>query len=133
MSAWRKRAIECLPASKREFEDPETSIYTVFMELLPATVAPHRNNDTTQLKKNYDFAEWCFRQKSEELWSAAGVSFYEHLGDTTETLQAMHLWVKRDIYIEIRPLLKQRLDEATLKAIDGLYGLQNDKVKHGYS
>lgn len=129
MSAWRKRAIECLPDSKREFEDPEMSIYGIFMELLPSTVAAHRNNDTSQLKKNYDFAEWCFSQKFEDLWNAAGVSFYEHLGDKTETLQAIHQWVKRDIYIEIRPLLKQRLDEVTLKTIDGLYGLQNGKLK----
>jgi hypothetical protein len=129
MSAWRKRAIECLPGSKREFENPEASIYTVFMELLPSTVAAHRNNDTSQLKKNYDFAEWCFMQKSEDLWNAAGVSFYEHLSDKTETLQAIHQWVKLDIYIEIKPLLKRRLDDVTLKAIDGLYGLQNSKSK----
>ncbi|QEM02850.1 hypothetical protein DIU31_004720 [Mucilaginibacter rubeus] len=129
MSAWRKRAIECLPALKREFEDPETSIYGVFMELLHATIAAHRDNDTMQLKKNYDFAEWCFRQKSENLWNAAGVLFYEHLGDKTETLQAIHLWVKLDIYIEIRSLLKQRVGEATLKIIDGLYGLSNARFK----
>lgn len=67
MSAWRKRAIECLPDSKREFEDPEMSIYGVFMELLSSTVAAHRDNDTVQLKKNYDFAEWSFRQKSGDL------------------------------------------------------------------
>jgi hypothetical protein len=123
MSAWRKRAIECLPGSKREFEDPQISIYGIFMELLPATVAAHRNNDTAQLKKNYDFAERCFRQKSEDLWNAAGVTFYEHLGDKAETLQAIHQWVKRDIYTEIRPLLEQRLDASTLKSIDDLYGL----------
>lgn len=70
-----------------------------------------------------------FQAKSEDLWNAAGVSFYEHLGDKAETLEAIHLWVRRDIYTEIRPLLEQRLDEATLKAIDGLYDLQNGKVK----
>jgi hypothetical protein len=129
MSAWRKRAIECLPASKKEFEDPETSIYGVFIELLPATVAAHQSNDTEQLKKNYDFAEWCFKQKAEDLCNAAGVSFYEHLGDRTETLHTIHQWVKRDIYIEIRPLLKHRLDEATCKTIDALYGLHNGKLK----
>ena len=125
MSAWRKRAIECLPSLKKDFEDPQTSIYGVFMELLPVTVASHKSNNLAQLKKNYDFAEWCFRQKSENLWNAAGVSFYEHLGDKSETLQAIHLWVKLDIYIEIRSLLKQRVGEATLKIIDGLYGLSN--------
>ncbi|NVM65855.1 hypothetical protein FHW88_004159 [Mucilaginibacter sp. SG538B] len=62
MSAWRKRAIECLPSLKKDFEDPQTSIYGVFMELLPVTVASHKSNNVAQLKKNYDFAEWCFRQ-----------------------------------------------------------------------
>jgi len=97
--------------------------------LLHATVAAHRDNDTMQHKKNYDFAEWCFRQKSEDLWNAACVLFYEHLGDKTETLQAIHLWVKQDIYIEIRSLLKQGVGEATLKIIDGLYGLSNARFK----
>ena len=123
MSAWRKRAIECLPGSKKEFENPSTSIYGVFMELLPATIAAHKSNDIAQLKLNYDFAEWCLHQKTKELWNAAGVAFYEHLGDRTETLQAMHLWVKRDVYIEIRELLKQRLDDVMMKELDGRYGI----------
>jgi hypothetical protein len=129
MSAWRKRAIECLPDLKKEFEEPETSIYGVFMALLPATITAHRNNDVTQLKKNYDFAEWCFNQKSTELWNAAGVSFYEHLGDKPETLQAIDRWVKKEVYIEIRSLLKERLEDVTLKAIDDKYGLHDRKLK----
>ena len=36
MSKWRQKAIECLPECKREFEQPDTSIYMVFFELLPA-------------------------------------------------------------------------------------------------
>lgn len=124
MSAWRRRAIECLPDFKKEFEDPETSIYSVFMHLLPATVVAHQTNDILQLKHVYYFAEWCFNQKSKDLWNAAGVSFYEHLGDRMETLQAMHTWVKRDIYLEIRGLLEQRLDDVTMKELDGRYGIR---------
>ena len=63
-----------------------------------------------KLKKFYDFAEWCFRQKEKELWNAAGVAFYEHLGDYDETFLAMPNWVKRDIYDDIRGLLDARLD-----------------------
>ncbi|MEO3406507.1 hypothetical protein AAFN85_21515 [Mucilaginibacter sp. CAU 1740] len=124
MSAWRKRAIECLPESRKEFEAPSTSIYGVFMELLPATIAAHQNKDQVLLKQYYDFAAWCFSQKSKDLWNAAGVSFYEHLGDRTETLQAMHLWVSRDIYLEIRELLKQRLDDTIMKELDGRYAVR---------
>jgi hypothetical protein len=124
MSAWRKRAIDCLPELRKEFEDPSASIYSVFIELLSATIVAHKNNDTNQLRLYYDFAAWCFSQKSKELWNAAGVSFYEHLGDKVETLQAMHLWVSRDIYLEIRGLLKLRLDDTIMKELDGRYGIR---------
>jgi hypothetical protein len=60
MSAWRKKAIECLPSLQKEFEQPDTSIYTVFFEMLPAAVEAHKQNNTEQLQKIYDYAEWCF-------------------------------------------------------------------------
>ncbi len=63
MSVWRRKAIECLPECKREFELPDANIYTVFFELLPATHKAHKEKDVERLKKYYDFAEWCFRQK----------------------------------------------------------------------
>lgn len=122
MSAWRKKAMECLPELKKEFENPETSIYDVFIALLPATITAHRHSDVAQLKRSYDFAEWCFTQKTKDLWNAAGVGFYEHLGDREETIESMHKWVKPDIYNKIRPLLAFRLDDVRLKRIDHLYG-----------
>jgi hypothetical protein len=36
MSVWRQKAIECLPEERKDFEDPESSIYLVFSELLLA-------------------------------------------------------------------------------------------------
>ncbi|CAN5830849.1 hypothetical protein BH10BAC2_BH10BAC2_21690 [soil metagenome] len=121
MSTWRRKAIDCLPELRNEFEDKEISIYTVFTELLPATVEAHKTNNTEQLKKCYDFAEWCFRQKEKDLWNAAGVSFYEHLGDYEETLHAMPRWIKPDIYIDVRVLLELRLSEKELQKLDGRY------------
>ncbi|WP_142685423.1 hypothetical protein [Chitinophaga polysaccharea] len=50
MSAWKKKAMECLPELKAEFEDPDTSIYDIFIALLPPTIAAHRHNDVAQLK-----------------------------------------------------------------------------------
>ncbi|MGF6849846.1 glutaredoxin [Chitinophaga sp. W3I9] len=122
MSVWRKKAMECLPEFKKEFQKPDISIYDVFIELLPATVAAHRNNDIEQLKRSYDFAEWCFKQKTKDLWNAASVAFYEHLGDKEETSEKIQKWVKRDIYNQIRPLLELRLDEYKLRIIDTRYG-----------
>ena len=122
MSVWRQKAIECLPESRKDFEDPHTSIYNVFSELQSAAVNFHKANRIDRLKKVYDFAEWCFRQKSKDLWNAAGVAFYEHLGDYPETRQDMRRWVKSDIYNDIRGLLALRLSDKELQQIDKAYG-----------
>lgn len=121
MSVWRRKAIEYFPKSKKEFEQPNTNIYTVFFELLPETCKAHRENEVDQLTRIYDFAEWCFRQKEKNLWNAAGVAFYEHLGDFEETFLAMPTWVKPDIYNDIRPLLAMRLDNGKMKKLDISY------------
>ena len=34
----------------------------------------------------YEFAEWCFEQRTKDLWNAAGVAFYEHLFDSHHSL-----------------------------------------------
>ncbi|SHN28750.1 hypothetical protein [Chitinophaga sp. CF418] len=121
MSVWRRKAIECLPENRTEFEDPQTSIYTVFSALLPATVAAHKAGDRNRLKLYYDFAEWCSRQNAQELWNAAGVSFYEHLGDFPETLAALPAWVTRSRYQQIRGLLQLRLTQEQMQEPDKRY------------
>jgi len=121
MSVWRQKAINCLPELKKDFEQPGTSIYDVFLELLPAVVEAHKRKDIDRLKNIYTFAEWCFRQKEKDLWNSAGVAFYEHLGDYEETRQAMPQWIKLDIYKDIRGLLEARLDRNELQKLDSYY------------
>ncbi|UPK72703.1 hypothetical protein [Chitinophaga filiformis] len=121
MSVWRRKAIECLPENRAEFQDPDTSVYTVFSALLPATVAAHRTGDDKRLRKYYAFAEWCSLQNAQDLWNAAGVSFYEHLADFPETLAAMPQWVNRSRYQQIRGLLQLRLTEKQLQQLDSEY------------
>lgn len=123
MSAWRKKAIECLPGHRLEFEQPETSIYGVFFEMLPALRTAHADRDHETLRKIYRFAEWCFRQKDKTIWNAAAVAFYEHLGDDELTFSAIPTYVKADIYKEIRPLLDARLDDEKISWLDASYGL----------
>ena len=62
-----------------------------------------------ELQKIYGYAEWCFRQKAKDLWNAAGVAFYEHLGDTPETRDEMHNWVKPDIFEDVAGLLEHMM------------------------
>ncbi|RPE08810.1 hypothetical protein EGT74_17420 [Chitinophaga lutea] len=121
MSTWRRKAMACLPGLKKEIEVNDFSIYDFFIELLPATIAAHRVNDTVRLTAYYAFSEWCFRQKAKDLWNAAAVAFYEHLGDQPETLGAMPQWVPASIYNDIRGLLALRLDHAVMKELDKAY------------
>ena len=121
MSVWRQKAIACLPEFKRDIEQRETSIYEVFSYLLSAVVDSHKNNDVERLRLLYGYAEWCYRQKEKDLWNAAGVAFYEHLGDQIETRECMAQWVKYDIYKEVRGLLELQVDERILQEIDKNY------------
>ncbi|ACU62607.1 DUF7674 family protein [Chitinophaga pinensis] len=121
MSVWRRKAIECMPENRAELQNPGSSIYEAFFELLPAIRTAHRQKDTAKLKSCYAFAEWCFSQREKDLWNAAGVAFYEHLADNEETLKEMPKWVKRSIYIQIRDLLVLRVGEDLVKQIDKLY------------
>lgn len=121
MSVWRRKAIECMPENRTELQNPQTSIYGAFMDLLAATKIAHEQKDIAKLRSCYAFAEWCFSQREQDLWNAAGVTFYEHLGDNEATRKEMPKWVKRSIYMQIRDLLVFRLGEDTVKQIDKLY------------
>jgi hypothetical protein len=44
------RAIECLPESREDFEDPHTSIYLVFGYMLSAAVNFHKTNNKERLQ-----------------------------------------------------------------------------------
>lgn len=128
MSAWRKKAIECLPELRAEFEKPDTGIYQVFFELLPATREAHKKNDTDSLKKYYEFAEWCFSQKDKDLWNAAGVAFYKHLGEEKESREAMPDWVKPDTYMSIKGLLELFTNKEDMRKLDNSYKVRFPKV-----
>jgi hypothetical protein len=122
VSTWRKRALELFPDLRSEIEPHDATIYTVFFELLPRVQEAHDRGDTDELTKIYGFAEWCFRQKAKDLWNAAGVAFYEHLGDSNTTLRAMPKWVKPDIFAEIQPLLAARMKPAAFDELRKSYG-----------
>lgn len=118
MSTWRRKAIELFPDLRNEIQHGEATIYTVFFALLPRCRQAHREGNTAELEKIYGYAEWCLRQKAKDIWNAAGVSFYEHLGDSQETLQEMRNWVRPDVFATVEGLLEERMkaeDFAKLK------------------
>jgi hypothetical protein len=121
MSTWRKKAIECAPELKKDFEEADLTPYTVFMELLPILRQAHVDRDYKKTKKIYEYADWCSKQKDKNLWNAAGVSFYEHLADTNETFEAFTQWINKDKYLEIRGLLVRMVEEEKIKILDQFY------------
>ena len=123
MSVWRQKAIDIAPELKKEFQDPGLSPYTVFMELLPLLQQAHMDQDRDRIQKIYDYAEWCLQQKEEKLWNAAGVSFYEHLGDTELVFAQFTHWIKKPVYLETRNLLNERFDDERMKQLDKYYAV----------
>jgi hypothetical protein len=111
MSTWRRKALELFPDLRNEIQHGEATIYTVFFVLRPRCHRAHLAQDVAELQKIYDYAEWCFRQKAKDLWNAAGVAFYEHLGDEAATRDEMHLWVKRDIFDDVAGLLEYMMKQ----------------------
>lgn len=99
------------------------TVYEVFMELRIAVEEAHERGDDNMLQKCYSFAEWCLDQKAQDLWNAAGVCFYEHLGDHHITLDNMHRWVSRRVYLRVRGLLADRISETQLKDLDLQYSI----------
>ena len=94
----------------------------MFSELLYLLEQAHIDRDVERIRKIYDYAAWCFKQQDQKLWNAAGVSFYEHLGDREVVFLQFTNWIKKDIYFEIRELLYQRLDDEKMKHLDNYYG-----------
>ncbi|MGE7774319.1 DUF7674 family protein [Chitinophaga sp. NPDC101104] len=124
MSTWRRKAIEYIPQCRREFQAPDADIYTILIEMRAVVVQAHRDNDIPLLTKCYAYAEWCHRQKANELYNAICVCFYEHLIDQPETMKDMTTWVKKDIYLDIRSLLEYRSNtDEEMAALDDAYGI----------
>ncbi len=111
--------MECLRERKHELEKED--IYITFGIILHALHDAHKENDAEQIQNIYAFAEWCHKQKSKDVWNAAGVVFYEHLGRYAEIRDALPKWISHPFYKEIRELLKRGLDEKQLQKIDKVY------------
>lgn len=118
-----------MPEERFMLEQPGTTIYQAFFELLPATVEAHRNKDEEKLRRYYGFAAWCLNQKQKDLWNAAGVAFYEHLADQEETFREMPRWVSMDVFLEVRGLFEWRLGEDKLKELYNMFGYKPNAKK----
>lgn len=110
MSTWRRKAIALFPELLYDITQRDTTIYTVFFELLPRCRQAHQAGNLPELQKIYGYAEWCLRQKARDISNAAAVAFYEHLGDYPETSAEVNKWLKPDVFAEVASLLEYRMD-----------------------
>lgn len=99
MSVWRRKALESFPEMRKRIENPDDifSIYELWFELLPVTTAAHKDGDRATLTRIYEYAEWCSRQRSDDLWNSVGVAFYEHLFDEPWMRPLVAPWLSADV------------------------------------
>lgn len=121
MSTWRRKALELSPDLRGEIDNPDTSVMSLFFELLPRCRDAHSRGDSEELNRIYGFADWCASQKAKNLWNAAGVGFYEHLADSKHTLEAMPQWVRKPIFDDIAGLLEARVGRECVAEIRRRY------------
>ena len=112
MSAWRRRAIEAWPEAAAFIQDPKTTIYLLFFELLVWVQKAHDDGDETQLQRIYGFAHWCLGTSSRDLQNAAAVAFFEHLVDEEPTRHAIPRWVQPSAFADLRSLFEARMSPA---------------------
>lgn len=106
MAAWRKKALKEFPQIRKEINNRKFTIYFLFYELLDKLEEAHRSNDSKTLKKIYEFAKWCLNQKSQHIWNAAGVVFYEGLVKSETTRKAIPYRIKPEIFKQVKGLFE---------------------------
>ena len=121
MSAWRRRAIETWPEATALVQEPDTTIYLLFFELLAWVKKAHDGGDEAQLQRIYDFAHWCLGTSSRDLQNAAAVAFFEHLVDEEPTRRAMPRWIQPSAFADLKPLFEARMSPEAYGALCRAY------------
>ena len=121
MDPWRTKLVESLPDLRSEWEDPDETIYSAFMELNAKCQEAHDREDHATLAAIYNFAAWCSRQQDKDLWNAAGVSFYEHIIDHPIALRELPRWVPPDVFHAISGLLQWRVGDEEFAKLNVRY------------
>jgi hypothetical protein len=121
MAVWQQKAIELFPDPRSEIGIPDATIYSLFRRLLTRCIAAHSAGNTPLLEKIYGFAEWCLAQHEEDVWNAAGVSFYEHLVDQPETIDQIPAWLSPDVFVTVSGLFEWRMEPHSFASLINKY------------
>lgn len=129
MSAWRRLAIQLFPEERRHIQNTywTFSIYALFFDLLPMTVEAHQAGNAHFLRRAYQFAEWCWRQKrrSGYVYGAVCVAFYEHLVDHDPPRSAIPYWLKPEVFEDMQKVFQPRMAEDEYKQLLEAYNAVN--------
>lgn len=128
MAAWRRLALRLFRELRRDFVQPDYSVYMLFFDLLPVLRAAHEDGEFDILRKIYGFSEWCFGQKTGDLMNAAGVAFYEHLFDEKRLWAKVVPWLSPRVIGECRALWKFRLPPEDFDAIEKLIAGRRERL-----
>ncbi len=113
MSAWKRIATQLFPehsSGPDAFQKPHMTIYQVFFRLRKDVEKYIQLEDQEGLKRVFEFTEWCFQQRNQnrDVWNAAATAFLEHLADNDENPEIIPLWVKPDIFLDMKSEFMKR-------------------------
>jgi hypothetical protein len=112
MAAWKRKALQLFPELRADINGSDYSIYMLFFDLLPGVGEAHELGNEEELAKIYGYAEWALHQRSEDLWNAAGVAFYEHLleGNKKSMWPMILSWLSPFVLRECEGLWEGRIE-----------------------
>ena len=126
---WKEAAQIVFPDLKELIysDDEEYALYNFLYECRERFVAAFNKNDSETLEKIINFIDSCldnsFQSDSEEIDTAAGVSFSEHLFDGVdkEKWPALINSIGNGFYLKSRGYLKKWLDEDIFSEIEAQF------------
>ena len=127
MAAWRKRALDLFPELRQDLSIKDYSVYQLFFDLVPRVEQAHADGDEEFLKRAYGFAAWCASQKTEGLWNAAGVAFYEHVFDRWNQRNLVVPWLSPQMVADHWSLWEMRLNVSQLEELRGLFANRRER------
>jgi hypothetical protein len=113
MSTWKRLAVELFPehsSGSDAFQKPHMNIYQVFFTLKEDVEKYIKADDQEGLARVFKFTEWCYEQANSnpDIWNAAATAFLEHLADDDEGAAIIPVWVKPDIFLDMKAEFQKR-------------------------
>lgn len=119
MSAWRRKAIEMFPHLRNLLNDSQTSVGIVFGDIEERLEGLYKQGKLTEVKKCFDFVEWCYQQKNApDLHSAASVFYCDHVGYDDEIIREVLVkFLNPSIFSQMENYFRNRLSNKKVNKI----------------